>query len=66
MNCKGRCTHLVVNGKKYVNGYKFCSVCQVWILTTDNRCSCCSMILRTRPRTRKAKKNIAVYEVRTN
>ncbi len=53
-SCKGICVRYtgekISNGLKYSSGYKRCSHCSLFVKTTDIRCPCCSVILRTKPR----------------
>ena len=53
-SCKGICFELkssgIPNSKKYQFGLKRCSWCDVYLATTEVRCPCCRMILRTKAR----------------
>ena len=57
--CKGICLEFkqdrIPNAKKYQYGLKRCSWCDIWFGTTEIRCPCCKMILRTRARGKKSK-----------
>lgn len=52
--CNGICenlqTHSVTTSKKYQNGQKRCTLCDVFLETDSLRCPCCNILLRTRPR----------------
>ncbi|NOJ26867.1 MAG: hypothetical protein DA330_02500 [Nitrososphaera sp.] len=39
----------------YLNGYRFCRVCQVWFNTDSLYCICCGGRLGARPRSKKSK-----------
>ena len=56
-SCKGVCIiskiTKIPNSQKYQFGLKRCSWCEVWLDTTDIRCKCCKMILRTKSRNKK-------------
>jgi len=53
-NCKNDCEIDYVPPKAtkkfYVNGYKYCSLCNKWWVTEDIRCKCCGTRLRVRAR----------------
>jgi hypothetical protein len=62
MICKDRCSEYRKTGvrsciSKYKYGFKYCSICEVWIERIDNRCPCCNNKLRTRPRSNKGRKS---------
>jgi len=52
--CNGICekleTRTISTAKKYRNGQKRCTLCGVFFTTKNNRCPCCNVKLRTRPR----------------
>ncbi len=52
--CKGICDRYtgekIPNGLKYSSGYKRCTYCSLFIQTTEIRCPCCSVKLRTKSR----------------
>ncbi len=60
-SCKGICQNfkatLPPNKIRYHNGQKYCSVCGFFFTQEGIRCVCCKTKLRTRPRTRRCKKN---------
>ena len=55
--CNGICdyhkTTKVSTGQKYENGQKRCTLCSIFIETTETQCPCCSARLRTKSRHRK-------------
>ncbi len=57
MGCKGICARYKAqktrDESRYSNGQKRCSKCEIYINWDGNNCPCCSMILRTRPRSAK-------------
>ena len=62
MMCKNICSDYRKTGirssqSKYKHGFKYCSICEVWITQTSNRCPCCNNKLRTRPRSNKGRKS---------
>jgi len=55
--CKGVCAAYKTNkfikfprGSAYENGAKYCSYCSIFMRYVGNRCPCCGLIMRTRPR----------------
>ena len=56
-SCKGVCAlskvNKIPNSQKYQFGLKRCSWCEVWLETSEVRCTCCKMILRTKSRSKK-------------
>ena len=59
MACKGRCDKYSVSapfGKKYANGFKRCSVCDIYIKWSGKYCPCCNHQLRTTPSSAKNKR----------
>jgi len=56
-SCKGICVEFkgekIQNGSKYDTGQKRCSLCCIFLTITSNRCPCCGILLRTKPRSRK-------------
>lgn len=55
--CKGICHWYKSNSiqykYKYQSGHKRCTYCEVFLDTSENRCPCCSTLLRTRSRQNK-------------
>jgi hypothetical protein len=43
------------NRIRYQIGQKRCTFCGIFVLSEDARCMCCKAVLRTKPRSRKAK-----------
>ena len=60
MACKGTCYRIKVSvgfGKKYTNGLKRCTECEIYTRWEGNFCPCCNQQLRTTPlSTRRYKK----------
>ena len=58
--CKGICEYLkakpLPNNERYKAGHKRCSFCGMYFLLDGVRCPCCQATLRTKPRSKKAKK----------
>ena len=58
--CNGICSIFrstkVTMAKKYQNGQKRCTLCDVFFKTESNRCPCCNIKLRTKSRNYKSKK----------
>jgi len=56
-NCHGICelrkTNKLPTAKKYESGQKRCSICRVFLETSDIRCPCCNAILRIKSRKNK-------------
>jgi len=59
MACKGICNRYKAkwrnNQFRYANGQKRCNVCEIFVHWDGFSCPCCGMLLRTRPRSGKAK-----------
>ena len=57
--CKGFCEDYrgskMPNGIRYANGQKRCTLCGLFLDTTNTRCPCCSVMLRTKPRETRGK-----------
>ena len=55
--CKGYCKKFkgksMMNGLRYENGQKRCTLCNMFLNVTGRKCPCCSTQLRTKPRTKK-------------
>lgn len=50
MGCKGRCENEYKGTHAgYIEGKKRCTVCEIYLKTTDTRCYCCNNRLRTKP-----------------
>jgi len=47
-NCKGLCykNEVSTEGNPYAKGKKYCSTCEVYILSNTTRCICCNNVLR--------------------
>lgn len=63
MFCKGECSkyavkHSPFNGGKYESGLKRCSSCEIFMKYDGNRCPCCGIVLREKPRNSQAKEKI--------
>lgn len=56
-NCHGVCefykTRKIPTSKKYENGQKRCSLCEVFLATLNLRCPCCNSMLRSKSRKNK-------------
>nr|WP_083879805.1 MULTISPECIES: hypothetical protein [Nitrosopumilus] len=56
-SCKGICDSLmeepVPSGLRYKLGQKRCTLCGIFVKTTNLRCPCCNARLRTRSRNKK-------------
>ena len=59
MVCKGICHKYKAKWGaqqfRYANGQKRCNTCEIFVRWDGHSCPCCGMLLRTRPRTLKAK-----------
>ena len=59
-SCKGICLEFeptrIPNARKYQEGLKRCSWCDIWFKTEEIRCPCCRMILRVKARGSRTKK----------
>ncbi|WP_428325585.1 hypothetical protein [Nitrosopumilus sp.] len=57
--CRGICETLKISGmpmkSRYQLGYRRCTFCGIFMDTNENRCPCCSMVLRTKPRNKLSK-----------
>jgi len=58
--CKGICNKLTLKEKCighrfYINGKKWCSVCDIFIKWDGLYCPCCRVKMRTRPESKKAR-----------
>jgi len=49
MGCKGLCVNNMKRGI-YSDGYKSCSQCRRFFRTTEARCMCCGLLLKSKPR----------------
>jgi hypothetical protein len=61
VQCKDNCHKSCVNVfpyhiRKYEAGFKYCSICEKWFDIDNFRCPCCHMILRTKSRNGKIRK----------
>ena len=60
--CRGICqmheAKSMSNGLRYESGQKRCTFCGVFFLIDDNRCPCCKVILRSKPRAKQRKENL--------
>jgi len=56
-HCKNLCLRFKVippyGEGKYENGRKYCRFCGCFLVTNENRCNCCRLSLRGKPRNRK-------------
>lgn len=52
--CRGICDSLEVDrvptSLRYKSGQKRCSMCSIFVKTTNHQCPCCGALLRTKPR----------------
>ena len=59
MACKGVChkykAKCGLHKYRYASGQKRCNVCEIFVQWDGYSCPCCGMLLRTRPRSVKAK-----------
>jgi hypothetical protein len=55
--CNNTCLQLRVTPpygeEKFANGRKFCSFCGCFMVTSENRCCCCRLSLRTKARNKR-------------
>lgn len=55
--CNGLCDRIKTippyGEDKYANGRKYCRCCSCYIVTEKNRCECCRMSIRSKPREKK-------------
>ena len=58
-SCKNICHRLrasFTHGRlRYVDGHKYCAMCEVYFKTDELRCVCCKARLRVKPRNHKSK-----------
>ena len=62
MNCKGICIHYKAALNHYVNGYKRCRVCDLFVNWYGVFCPCCGCKLRTKPLNPKLKTKLREQE----
>jgi len=59
--CKGICEtfeiDIIPTGLQYGSGHKRCSVCSIFVKTTEIGCPCCGVRLRTKSKHKRSKKN---------
>jgi len=59
MACKGVChkyrAKCGLRKYRYASGQKRCNICEIFVQLNDHSCPCCGMLLRTRPKSGKAK-----------
>ena len=66
MSCKGICDNYksisgkITNNERYIIGQKYCSQCEIFTKWDGVRCPCCSFMLRTKPRNKKAKQRLKI------
>ncbi len=57
-SCKGVCEEFkgdkIPNGSKYEYGQKRCTLCSIFLSVSGIRCPCCSVLLRTKPRSKRS------------
>ena len=58
--CKGICETLEIDvvptGLRYKSGQKRCSMCSIFVQTTELGCPCCGVRLRTKSRNKRSRK----------
>ena len=61
-SCRGLCCRFEAksfgNAKKYSDGYKRCSYCDVFMKIVSLRCPCCALKLRTKSRVNPKRRGI--------
>ncbi len=61
--CIGKCKEFQAQrpkvGKRYQLGQKLCQECNEWVFFDGSMCPCCHNRLRTRPRCKKYKTEVA-------
>ncbi|MCH8914932.1 MAG: hypothetical protein IIA82_03685 [Thaumarchaeota archaeon] len=65
MHCDGSCKKLKAEsnrrkGGRYEQGQKRCPQCEIFIEWKGLWCPCCGRLLRTKPRARKLKRQLAL------
>ena len=62
-DCIGKCKEFQAqkpsSGKRYFLGQKRCQSCEEWLLYEGVFCPCCKQRLRTKPKSRKNKVDLA-------
>ena len=58
--CKNYKASKKFSGSRYLQGQKFCTICDVWLLWDGNHCPCCSHYLRKKARYGKSRQMIEV------
>jgi len=63
MGCHGICIQYkamgsMPKGGRYLNGQKRCHCCAEYIVWDGRLCPCCNLMLRTKPRNKKYKKQL--------
>ena len=53
--CERHKTAPAPNRIRYEIWQKRCTFCGIFVISTDARCMCCKAVLRTKPRSRKAR-----------
>ncbi|EGG42420.1 Hypothetical protein Nlim_0601 [Candidatus Nitrosarchaeum limnium SFB1] len=65
-HCNGICvyhkTNKISTSKKYESGQKRCSLCSIFIETTNIRCPCCHSLLRRKSRSNKKLRSMEIFE----
>lgn len=60
-SCTGICeryspkTSHSLGQRRYLNGHKRCTICEIWMVWEGFRCPCCKGLLRFKPRRREEK-----------
>ena len=66
MTCRGTCDRYKAKKpfgmSRYAAGQKRCQDCEIFMNTAGNRCPCCNMKLRVRPRSLKSKQILSQAE----
>ena len=63
MGCRGICERYRAERKRYFEGSRRCTCCDVYLFTQENRCPCCNIPLRMK---RKAKSKIKLKNNQEN
>jgi hypothetical protein len=67
MPCKGICHKYkaikpALPDTRYGIGQKWCNLCDVFINWDKNKCPCCGLMLRTRPRDTKSREQLRIIQ----
>ena len=60
MACRGICERYRSEKKRYFEGAKRCTCCDVYLFTYDFQCPCCHTLLRLKRKTKKQMHNIRI------